>query len=86
MKNIFCSGKLFCGYSQSCKNFGSVVALLQGNFVKSHDFKENFEEKRAVLMQLQKLDGNFLPLNPITKLMSKNHETFDHTHTFHGQT
>ena len=46
---------------QSCKNLGSVVALLQGNFEKSHDFKANFEEKRAVLMQLQKLDDNFLP-------------------------
>ena len=63
-----------------------MVALLQGNFEKSHDFKANFEEKRAVLMRLQKLDDNFLPLNSITKLMSKNPKTFDHTHTFHGQT
>ena len=46
---------------QSCKNLGSVVALLQGNFEKSHDFKANFEEKRTVLMRLQKLDDNFLP-------------------------
>ena len=55
-------------HCQSCKNLGSVVALLQGNFEKSHDFKANFEEKRAVLMRLQKLDDNFLPLNSITKL------------------
>ena len=37
-------------------------------------------------MQLQKLDDNFLPLNSITKIMSKNSKTFDHTHTFHDQT
>ena len=48
------------GSRQSCKNLGSVVALLQGNFEKSHDFKAYFEEKRAVLMQLQKLDDHFL--------------------------
>ena len=40
---------------QSCKNLGSVVAMLQGNFEESHDFKANLEEKRAVVMQLQKL-------------------------------
>ena len=72
--------------NQRCKNLGSVVALLQGNLEKSHDFKAKFEEKHAVLMGLQKLDDNFLPLNLITKLMSKNSKTFDHTHTFHGQT
>ena len=48
-----------CGFFgasvQSCKNLVSVVALLQGNFEKSHDFKANFEEKCAVLMQLQNL-------------------------------
>ena len=71
---------------QSCKNLGSGVALLQGNFEKSHDFKANFEEKRAVLMPLQKLDDNFLPLSLMTKLVSKNPKSFDHTHTFHGQT
>ena len=69
---------------QSCKNLGSVVAILQGNFEKSHDFKANFEGKRIVLMRLQKLDENFLLLNSITKLMSKNPKTFNHTHTFHG--
>ena len=72
--------------TQSCKNLGSVVALLQGNFEKSNDFKANFEEKCAVLMQLQKLDDNFLPLNSITKLMSKNLKTFDPTQTVHGLT
>ena len=66
---------------QSCKKLGSVVALLQGNFEKSHDFKANFEEKWAVLMRLQKLDDRFLPLNSITKLMSKNRKTIDHIHT-----
>ena len=71
---------------QSCKNLGSGVALLQGNFEKSHDFKANFGENRAVLMRLQKLDNNFLSLNSITKLMSKNPKAFDHTQTFHGQT
>ena len=55
---------------QSLKNLGSMVALLEGNFEKSHDFKANFEEKRAVLMQLQKLDNNFLSLNSITKRAS----------------
>ena len=79
-------GRCRLGCSQSCKNPGSVVALLQGNFEKSHDFKANFEEKRAVLMRLQKLDDNFLPLNSIQKIMSKNPKTFDHTHIFHGQT
>ena len=72
--------------TQSCKNLGSVVALLQGNFEKSHDFKANFEEKRAVLMCLQKLDDNFLQINSVIKLMSKTPKTFDDTHTFHGQT
>ena len=71
---------------QSCKNLGSVVALLQGNFENSHDFKVNVEEKRAVLMRLKKLDDNFLPLHSITKLMSRNPKTFDHTHTFLGLT
>ena len=71
---------------QSCKNLGSVVALLQGNFGKSHDFKANFESKHAVLMPLQKVDDNFLPLNSITKLIFLNPKTFDRTHTFHGQT
>ena len=71
---------------QSCKNLGSAVALLQGNFEKSHDFKANCEEKGAVLMQLQKLYNNFLSLNSITQLMSKSPKTFYHTHTFHGQT
>ena len=71
---------------QSCKNLGSVVALLQDNFEKSQDFKANFEGKRAVLMRLQKFDDNFLPLNSITNLCKKNPKTFDHTHTFHGQT
>ena len=46
---------------RSCKNLGSVVALLQRNFEKSHDLKANFEEKRTVLMRLQKPDENFLP-------------------------
>ena len=43
------SAPLVWGYSlpQSCKNLGSGVALLQGNFEKSHDFKANFEEKRT---------------------------------------
>ena len=71
---------------QSCKNLGSVVALQQGNFEKSHEIKANFEEKCAVLMQLQQLDNNFLSLNSITKLMSKSPKTLNHTHTFHGQT
>ena len=60
---------------QSCKNLGSVVALLQGNFEKSHDFKANFEGKPAVLMQLQKLENNFLSLNSITKLMPTSPKT-----------
>ena len=77
-------GLLGCG--QSCKYLGSVVALLQGNFEKSYDFKANFEEKRAVLMRLQFFLDNFLPFNSITKLMSKNPKYFDHTRTFHGQT
>ena len=63
-----------------------MVALLEGNFEKSQDFKANFEEKQAVLMRFQKIDDIFLPLNLITKLMSKNPKTFDNTHTFHGQT
>ena len=57
--------------SRVAKNLGRVVALLKGNLKKSHDFKENVEEKCAVLMPLQKLDDNFLPLNSITKLVSK---------------
>ena len=32
---------------QSCKNLGSVVPLLQGNFEKSHHFKANFEKKNT---------------------------------------
>ena len=32
---------------QSCKNLGRVVALLQGNFEKSHDFKANFEREKT---------------------------------------
>ena len=48
------------------RKFLSKKILLQGNFGKSHDFKANFEEKRAVLIRLQKLDDNFLPLNQIT--------------------
>ena len=44
---------------QSCKNLGSVVALLQGNFEKSHDFKANFEEKRVVLILMSKNPKTF---------------------------
>ena len=33
------------GVAQSCKNHGSVVALLQGNFEKSHQIRANFEGK-----------------------------------------
>jgi hypothetical protein len=32
---------------QSCKNLGSMVALLQGKFEKSHEFRANFERKNA---------------------------------------
>ena len=71
---VFFSFCVITGYGsasvkQSCKNLGSVVALLQGNFEKSYDFKANFEDKRAVLMRLQKLDDIFLPFISITKHM-----------------
>ena len=49
---------------QSCKNLGSVVALLQGNFEKNHDFKEISKGKKgAVLLQLEA----FCPFNWCTK-------------------
>ena len=35
------------GGGQSCKKLGSVVALLQGNFEKSHELKANFERKNT---------------------------------------
>ena len=39
--------------SQSCKNLGSVVALLQDNFEKSHEFKAKLR-KNAQLVAITK--------------------------------
>ena len=41
------------GKVQSCKNLGSVVAMLQGNFETIINLRQFFRKKRTVLSQLQ---------------------------------
>ena len=58
-----------------------MVALLQGNFEKSHKFKENLKREKThsfdmITKTLIKFFANKF------KFMSKNPKNFDHMHTF----
>ena len=50
---------------QSCKNPGSVVALLQGNFEKVMNLRKFLRKKCAVVSRLEKYPPGFLPFIPI---------------------
>ena len=65
-----CSFKDWCGH-QSCKNLGSVVALLQGNFEKFINLRQFLRKNHAVLSRFQIFSFSFLPLNLINQHMSK---------------